>query len=78
MIKIAHYEKMTLGELSLSWAYHLKEINNILIGVDSLPHLKKNLDSVNKRISKESYNEIKKINLENNKITKPYLWKIKL
>ena len=77
LIEIACYEKMTLGELSLSWAFHLKEINNIIIGVDSLSHLKKNFNSLNKRISKESYNKIKKINLGNHSITKPYLWKIK-
>ena len=75
LIKIASHEKMTLGELSLVWANHLKEVDNIILGVDNLPHLKKNLDSLKKRISKESYNLIKKINLENNKITKPYLWK---
>jgi aryl-alcohol dehydrogenase-like predicted oxidoreductase len=75
LLKIASHEKMTLGELSLVWANHLKEIDNIILGVDNLPHLKKNLDSLKKRISKESYNLIKKINLENNKITKPYLWK---
>ena len=68
---------MTLGELSLCWAFNLKEINNIIIGVDSLSHLKNNLNSLNKKISKESYNKIKKINLVNNRITKPYLWKIK-
>jgi aryl-alcohol dehydrogenase-like predicted oxidoreductase len=48
-----------------------------IIGVDSLSHLKNNLNSLNKKISKESYNKIKKINLVNNRITKPYLWKIK-
>ena len=31
----------------------------------------------NKRISKESLEQIKKINLNNNNIIKPYLWKIK-
>jgi aryl-alcohol dehydrogenase-like predicted oxidoreductase len=77
LIEIACYEKMTLGELSLCWAFHLKEINNIIIGVDSLSHLKNNLNSLNKRISKESYDQINKINLVNNSITKPYLWKIK-
>jgi len=77
LLKIASYEKMTLGELSLIWAFHLKEVDNIVLGVDNLSHLKKNLDSLNKRISKESYNLIEKINLENNKITKPYLWKRK-
>ena len=68
---------MTLAELSLNWAFHLKEIDNIILGVDSLSHLKKNLDIIKKRISKESLEQIKKINLNNNNIIKPYLWKIK-
>ena len=75
LLEISSHEKMTLVELSLFWANQLKEVDNIILGVDNLSHLKKNLDSLKKRISKESYNLIKKINLENNKITKPYLWK---
>ena len=75
LLEISSHEKMTLGELSLVWANQLKEVDNIILGVDNLSHLKKNLDSLKKRISKESYNLIKKINLENNRITKPYLWK---
>lgn len=75
LLEIASHEKMTLGELSLVWANQLKEVDNIIIGVDNLSHLKENLDSLKKRISKKSCNIIKKINLENNRITKPYLWK---
>ena len=75
LLEIASHEKMTLGELSLVWANQLKEVDNIILGVDNLSHLKENLDSLKKRISKKSCNVIKKINLENNKITKPYLWK---
>ena len=77
ILKIAENEKMTLAELSLNWAFHLKEIDNIILGIDSLSHLKKNLDIIKKRISKESLEQIKKINLNNNNIIKPYLWKIK-
>ena len=77
LLKIAHYEKMTLSELSLNWAFHLKEFDNIVLGIDRLSHLKKNLDIVIKRISKESLEQIKKIKLNNNKIVRPYLWKIK-
>ena len=68
---------MSLAELSLNWAFHLKEVDNIILGIDSLSHLKKNLDIINKRISKESFEQIKKINLNNNNILRPYLWKIK-
>ena len=77
ILKIAEHEKMSLAELSLNWAFHLKEVDNIILGIDSLSHLKKNLDIINKRISKESFEQIKKINLNNNNILRPYLWRIK-
>lgn len=77
ILKIAEHEKMTLAELSLNWAFHLKEVDNIILGIDRLSHLKKNLDITKKRISKESLKQIKKINLNNNNIVRPYLWKIK-
>ena len=75
LLEIASHEKMTLGELSLVWANQLKEVDKIILGVDNLSHLEENLNSLKKRISKKSFNLIKKINLENNRITKPYLWK---
>ena len=77
ILKIAEHEKMTLAELSLNWTFHLKEIDNIILGIDRLSHLKKNLNITKKRISKESLKQIKKINLNNNNIVRPYLWKIK-
>ena len=73
--KIAKIEKMSLGELSLCWAFNLKNIDNIVIGVDSLTHLKKNLSIIRKKLSKDTYSQIDKINIKNNKIIKPYLWK---
>ena len=66
---------MSLGELSLCWAFNLKNIDNIVIGVDSLTHLKKNLSIIRKKLSKDTYSQIDKINIKNNKIIKPYLWK---
>jgi len=76
-LEIAKKEKMNLGQLSLNWVYHLKKINNIVFGVDNLKHLKENFKIKKKKITKKSIDEIKKINLNNNKIIKPYLWKIK-
>ena len=75
--EIAKKEKMTLGELSLNWVIHLKEIDKIIIGIDSLSHLKQNIKIIKKKINIKSIKEINKINLNNNKIIKPYLWKIK-
>ena len=68
---------MSLSGLSLNWAYNLKEIDKIIIGIDSLSHLKKNLKIIERKISKNGYKKIKEINIKNNMITKPNLWKIK-
>ena len=77
LLKIAQSEKVNLGELSLIWAFNLKEIDNIIIGIDSFEHLKKNLSVIKKKLSKNTYGQISKININNNKIIKPYLWKKK-
>ena len=73
VFKITHCEKMALAELSLNWAFHLKEVDNFIRGINNLSHLKKNLDITNKSIFKESFKPINKINLNNNSIVRTYL-----
>ena len=70
-------EKMSLGELSLIWIFKQKEIDKIIFGVDSLLHLQTNIKTIKKNLSNETNKIIKRYNLHNNKIIKPYLWKIK-
>tara|TARA_B100000965_G_C19597418_1_gene760893 strand:- start:3282 stop:4154 length:873 start_codon:yes stop_codon:yes gene_type:complete len=77
MLKIAHKEKLNLSHLSLVWAYKKKEINKIVLGVNSLSQLKLNLSFVKKKISTKSIKLIDEINLHDNKIIKPNLWKTK-
>ena len=77
LLQIANSEKMHLGYLSLNWAFNLKEIDYIILGVDSFAHLKKNLNIIKKKLSKKTYSQIDKINVNNNIIIKPYLWKKK-
>ena len=73
VFKITHCEKMALAELSLNWAFQLKEADNFILGINNLSHLKKNLDITNKSIFKESFKPINKINLNNNSIVSTYL-----
>ncbi len=75
LTEIANTEKMNLGELSLCWAFNLKDIDNIVVGIDSFTHLKKNINIIKKKLSKNTCSQIDKINIKNNKIIKPYLWK---
>ena len=77
MLTIANSKKMNLGELSLNWAFNLKQIDNLILGVDSFSQLKKNLNEINKKLPKKTYGQIDKIYISNNKIIKPYLWKKK-
>ena len=77
LLQIANSEKMHLGYLSLNWAFNLKGIDYIVLGVDSFAHLKKNLNIIKKKLSKKTYSQIDKINVNNNNIIKPYLWKKK-
>ena len=41
LVKIANAEKMNLGDLSLNWTFKLKEIDSIVLGIDSFTQLKK-------------------------------------
>ena len=77
LLQIARSEKISLGYLSLNWAFNLKEIDYIVLGIDSFAQLKKNLNIIKKRLSKKTYSQIDKINVNNNKIIKPNLWKKK-
>ena len=75
---ICNKEKISLGELALLWISKKKEINKFIIGIDNYNQIIKNIKILrNKKIKNLSIDEVDKINIYNNKITKPYLWKKK-
>ena len=73
--KLCIKHNLKLWELSLIWAYQKKEIKKLIIGVDTQKQLQKNLRTIKKKINTSLIKEIEKINLNNSKIIKPYLWK---
>ena len=77
MLKISEEENLSLSYLSLVWAYNKKEINKIVLGVNSLKQLKLNLRYIKKKISNKSATLIDELNLHSNKIIKPNLWNMK-
>ena len=77
MLKISYNENLSLSYLSLIWVYNKKEVDKVVLGVNSLKQLKLNLKYVKKKISNKSIRLIDEINLNKNKIIKPYLWNIK-
>ena len=64
---------MALAELSLNWAFHLKEVDNFILDINNLSHLKKKLDIKNKNIIKKTFKPKNKIKLNKNNIVKNYL-----
>ena len=75
---ICNKEKISLGELALLWISKKREINKFIIGIDNYNQIIKNIKILrNKKIKNLSIDEVDKINIYNNKITKPYLWKKK-
>ena len=74
ILEISLKENISISELSLLWLFQKKEIDKIIIGIDSLSHLQTNLDTLKKKISQKNYKIIDQINLHDNKIIKPYLW----
>ena len=76
-IKLAENENLSLAQLSLLWVYKKKDINKIVLGIDSLSQLNENINLLKKKINNKTILEIDKINLHKNTIIKPNLWKIK-
>lgn len=75
--EIANYDNLSISQLSLLWVYSQDFIDKIIIGVDSLQHLKSNIKCLKKKISLKSQALISKLNFNNQKIINPNLWKIK-
>ena len=76
-INLAENENLSLAQLSLLWVYKKKDINKIVLGIDSLSKLNENINLLKKKINNKTILEIDKINLHKNTIIKPNLWKIK-
>ena len=75
---ICNKENISLGELALLWINKKKEIKRFIIGIDNYNQIINNIKILrNKKIKNLSINEVDKINIYNNKIIKPYLWKKK-
>jgi aryl-alcohol dehydrogenase-like predicted oxidoreductase len=66
--------KCSMQELALSYCLCQKEIDNVLIGVDSSEQLVKNISAAKFKIDINLINEINKIKVENVDLINPSLW----
>lgn len=72
---ISKNHNISISELALGYCAHQNTIDNVLIGVDSIDHLKDNLESINCEIKSEVIDEINAIKVSNTNLLNPSLWK---
>lgn len=72
---IVKEENTTITNLALSYCLEQKNIDNVLIGVDSLKQLEENLKVMDYSISKKALNKINAIKIEDKHLLNPALWK---
>lgn len=72
--KIIKESNIQLGELSFLWVNKLNIIDKMIIGVDNLEQIKKNLRIKNNKKKAKMINEILKIKINDNKFLSPYKW----
>ena len=73
--KIAASENTTIINLAQSYCVNQKNIDNVLIGVDSVKQLVDNLEALDFVISTESKSKINAIKVKNTDLLNPSLWK---
>lgn len=73
--KIAASENITIINLAQSYCVNQKNIDNVLIGVDSVKQLVDNLEALDYVISTESKSKINAIKVKNIDLLNPSLWK---
>lgn len=74
---IARAYKMAIPDLALSYVIQQKEIDKVLIGVESVKQLQQNIASVNSSIPDEAVKEIDNIKIENTQLLNPAKWEIR-
>lgn len=73
--RIVVQENTTITNLALSYCLGQNDIDNILIGIDSINQLEENLKSLDYRISTEAIDKINQIKVKNMDFLNPALWK---
>lgn len=71
---IALSKKKHIGELALQYALSKDYIDGVLIGVDSVEQLKLNLEWASNIPSTKFFEEIDRINVDNDNLLNPSLW----
>ena len=73
--KIVKKQGCSMEELALSYCIKQKNIDNVIIGVDSISQLNANIKAAAYEVNEEALKCINKINVENLDLLNPSLWK---
>ena len=73
--KIVKKQGCSMEELALSYCIKQKNIDNIIIGVDSISQLNANIKAAAYEVNEEAINYINSIDVENLNLLNPSLWK---
>ena len=71
---IAQDVDISLAELSLLWVSSLNQVDKVIIGVDTLNHLKAHLNTLVKKVDSKVFDDALSIIYENENILNPSLW----
>jgi len=71
---IASEFDFTLAEISLLWLVSLKEVDKVVIGLDNASHLNSHLETLERNIEDDIFEELLSFNYENENILNPSLW----
>lgn len=72
--RIAEKEGRDMASLALNYALQQESIDNVLIGVDSIDQLEKNLSIIGDPLPENSLEEINKIIIRDQNLLNPSLW----
>jgi uncharacterized protein len=72
---ISKDENTSISNLALSYCLNQENIDNVLIGVDSVNHLLDNLRAVDYKINNETLMKINALKVDNLDLLNPSLWK---
>ena len=71
---IANDENISISNLALGYCLRQKNIDQVLIGVDSISQLIDNIESANYTLNQEVVNKINAVQVENLDLLNPSLW----
>lgn len=72
--RLASKNNLSMEELALQYVHSFNEIDKVIIGVDSIYHLEKNLKAVSSFLDPEIVSLINLIKVEDQRLLNPSLW----